>query len=109
MASVAAIFAEIEHRLKSKTGNLAGYTAHYQFTFDEDLFYYISIEDGEAIVAEGQISHAQLMISMSSEIFIALAQGKLDPASVTQAVEDRLIVMEGDLSLAAILPDLLKE
>ncbi len=109
MADVEPVFAEIEHRLISRPSNIAGYSAHYQFVFDDTELYHLSISNGIPDVGPGGISSAQLTILMSSDDFIALAQGKLDIAAVQEAVQDQRITLQGDLSLAALLPDFLKE
>ncbi len=109
MANVEQVFAEIEHRLISRPSNIAGYSAHYQFIFDDSELYHLSITNGVPDVGPGGIQSAQLTILMSSEDFIALAQGKLDSTAVQEAVQDQRITLQGDLSLAALLPDFLQE
>ncbi len=109
MANVDPVFAEIEHRLISRPSNIAGYSAHYQFVFDETELYHLSITNGVPDVGPGAIQTAQLTILMSSDDFMALAQGKLDSAAVQDAVQEQRIILQGDLSLAALLPDFLRD
>jgi putative sterol carrier protein len=72
-----------------------------QFEFpDEDLFFYVAIGSGQAILTEGTIRNPDLRVRCASETWAAVFTRQID---VCQALKDRQILLAGDKSLFARL------
>jgi putative sterol carrier protein len=101
------VFDGISSRIAADPSKVAGMTAIYAFDLggEQPGQYHISLKDGTADVGEGSPENPNITISMKSEDFVDLADGKLDP---TMAFMSGKIKIKGDMGLAMKLQSVLR-
>jgi putative sterol carrier protein len=101
------IFSEMQKRMDTNPAKLAGIKAVFQFdiTGADPGTYSVAIADGKARVTEGTSAPPDLAITMASNDFADMVEGKLD--GITAFMGGKLKV-KGDPMLAMQLQSLLK-
>ena len=101
------IFSEMKKRMDANPAKLAGMKGVFQFDISgaDPGTYSVAIADGKAIVSEGASAPADITITMASNDFSDMVEGKLD--SVGAFMGGKLKV-KGDMMLAMQLQSLLK-
>ena len=101
------IFTEMQKRMDANLAKLAGIKAVYQFDISgaDPGVYSVAIADGKAMVSEGTHASPDITITMASNDFADMVEGKLD--GITAFTEGKL-GLKGDMMLAMRLQSLLK-
>jgi putative sterol carrier protein len=101
------IFTEMQKRMDANRAKLAGIKAVYQFDISgaDPGVYSVAIADGKAMVSEGTHASPDITITMASNDFADMVEGKLD--GITAFTEGKL-GLKGDMMLAMRLQSLLK-
>jgi putative sterol carrier protein len=101
------IFIEMKKRMDANPAKLAGIKAVYQFDIGgaDPGIYSVAIADGKGVLSEGTSTSADITISMTSNDFADMVEGRLD--SITAFMGGKLKV-KGDMMLAMQLQSLLK-
>jgi len=101
------IFSEMQKRMDANPAKLAGIKAVFQFDISgaDPGTYSVGIADGKAAVNEGTSSSPDIAITMASNDFADMVEGKLD--GMTAFMGGKLKV-KGDPMLAMQLQSLLK-
>ena len=100
------IFNEMQKRMDANPAKLAGMKAVFQFDISgaDPGIYSVAIADGKAAVSEGTSASSNITITMASNDFADMVEGKLD--GITAFMGGKLKV-EGDMMLAMQLQSLL--
>ena len=100
------IFNEMQKRMDANPAKLAGMKAVFQFDISgaDPGIYSVAIADGKAAVSEGTSSSSNITITMASNDFADMVEGKLD--GITAFMGGKLKV-KGDMMLAMQLQSLL--
>ena len=100
------IFNEMQKRMDANPAKLAGIKAVYQFDISgaDPGIYSVAIADGKAVVGEGAYASPDITITMASNDFADMIEGKLD--GMTAFMGGKLKV-KGDMMLAMQLQSLL--
>jgi putative sterol carrier protein len=101
------IFTEMQKRMDTNRAKLAGIKVVYQFDISgaDPGVYSVAIADGKAMVSEGTHASPDITITMASNDFAHMGEGKLD--GITAFTEGKL-GLKGDMMLAMRLQSLLK-
>ena len=101
------IFNEMQKRMDANPAKLAGMKAVFQFDISgaDPGIYSVAIADGKAAVSEGTSASSNITITMASNDFADMVEGKLD--GVTAFMGGKLKV-KGDMMLSMQLQSLLK-
>jgi len=101
------IFSEMQKRMDADPAKLAGIKAVFQFDISgaDPGTYFVAIADGKAAVNEGTSTSSDIAITMVSNDFADMVEGKLD--GITAFMGGKLKV-KGDPMLAMQLQSLLK-
>jgi putative sterol carrier protein len=101
------IFTEMQKRMDANPAKLAGIKAVFQFDIGgaDPGAYSVAIADGKAAVNEGTSASPDIAITMASNDFAEMVEGKLD--GMTAFMGGKLKV-KGDPMLAMQLQTLLK-
>ena len=101
------IFSEMQKRMDTNPAKLAGIKAVFEFdiTGADPGTYSVAIADGKAMVSEGAAPSSDIAITMASNDFADMVEGKLD--GITAFMGGKLKV-KGDPMLAMQLQSLLK-
>lgn len=101
------IFNEMQKRMDANPAKLAGMKAVFQFDISgaDPGIYSVAIADGKAVVSEGTSASSNITITMASNDFADMVEGKLD--GVTAFMGGKLKV-KGDMMLAMQLQSLLQ-
>lgn len=100
------IFNEMQKRMDANPGKLAGIKGVFQFDISgaDAGVYSVAIGDGKATVSEGGSASPSVTISMASNDFLDMVEGRLD--GITAFMGGKLKV-KGDMGLAMQLQNLL--
>ena len=100
------IFSEMQKRMDGNPAKLAGIKAVFQFDINgaDPGIYSVAIADGKAVVNEGTAASSDIAISMASNDFADMVEGRLD--GITAFMGGKLKV-KGDPMLAMQLQSLL--
>jgi putative sterol carrier protein len=100
------IFNEMQKRMDANPAKLAGIKAVFQFDISgaDPGVYSVAIADGKAVVSEGTYASQDITITMASDDFADMIEGKLD--GMTAFMGGKLKV-KGDMMLAMQLQSLL--
>jgi putative sterol carrier protein len=100
------IFKEMQKRMDANPAKLAGMKAVFQFDISgaDPGIYSVAIADGKAAVSEGTSASSNITITMASNDFADMVEGKLD--GITAFMGGKLKV-KGDMMLAMQLQSLL--
>jgi putative sterol carrier protein len=100
------IFKEMQKRMDANPSKLAGMKAVFQFDISgaDPGIYSVAIADGKAAVSEGTSASSNITITMASNDFADMVEGKLD--GITAFMGGKLKV-KGDMMLAMQLQSLL--
>ena len=100
------IFSEMHKRMDANPAKLAGIKAVFQFDISgaDPGIYSVAIADGKAVVSEGTAASSDIAISMASNDFADMVEGRLD--GITAFMGGKLKV-KGDPMLAMQLQSLL--
>ncbi|SDW22532.1 SCP-2 sterol transfer family protein [Marininema mesophilum] len=93
-------------RMNEQPEGIQNVKAVYQFDLKDDegvTSHQVGLEDGTAKYAEGTPFETDCTLQLSDENFIKLAEGKLNPAMMTDKLK-----LKGNMVLAAKLQSLLK-
>ncbi len=101
------VFNEMQKRIDANPGKLGGIKAVFQFeiTGADPGNYSVDVGDGTAKVSEGMAASPNVTITMASNDFIDMVEGRLD--SIAAFMGGKLKVT-GDMMLAMQLQNLLK-
>jgi putative sterol carrier protein len=101
------IFNEMQKRMDANASKLVGIKAVYQFDINgvDSGVYSVAIADGKAVVSESTHPSPDITITMASDDFADMVEGKLDGIMAFTMGKLRL---EGDMMLAMKLQGLLK-
>jgi putative sterol carrier protein len=101
------IFSEMKKRMDANPAKLVGIKAVFQFDISgaDPGTYSVAIADGKATMSEGSSASSDITITMVSNDFIDMVEGKLD--AITAFMGGKLKV-KGDPMLAMQLQSLLK-
>jgi putative sterol carrier protein len=101
------IFNEMQKRMDANPAKLAGIKAVFQFDISEadPGLYSVAMADGKAVVSEGAYASPDITITMVSNDFADMVEGRLD--GITAFMGGKLKV-KGDMMLAMQLQSLLK-
>lgn len=101
------IFAEMQKRMDTNPGKLGGIKAVFQFeiTGADSGNYSVAVGDGSAKVSEGAADSPNVTVTMASNDFADMVEGRLD--SMAAFMGGKLKV-KGDMMLAMQLQSLLK-
>lgn len=101
------IFAEMQKRMDANPGNLGEIKAVFQFeiTGADSGNYSVAVGDGSAKVSEGAADSPNVTVTMASNDFADMVEGRLD--SMAAFMGGKLKV-KGDMMLAMQLQSLLK-
>jgi putative sterol carrier protein len=101
------IFNEMQKRMDANPAKVAGIKAVYQFDINgaDPGVYSVAIADGKAVVSEGPHASPDITITMASNDFADMVEGKLDGIMAFSTGKLRL---KGDMMLAMKLQSLLK-
>jgi len=100
------IFNEMQKRMDTNPAKLAGIKGVFQFDISgaDPGVYSVAIADGKATVSEGSSASSSVTISMASNDFLDMVEGRLD--GITAFMGGKLKV-QGDMGLAMQLQNLL--
>jgi len=100
------IFKEMQKRMDANPGKLAGIKGVFQFDIGgaDPGVHSVAIADGKATVSEGSSASPSVTISMASNDFLEMVEGRLD--GITAFMGGKLKVT-GDMALAMQLQSLL--
>jgi putative sterol carrier protein len=100
------IFIEMQKRMDTNPGKLAGIKGVFQFDISgaDPGQYSVAIADGKATVSEGKSTSPSVTISMASNDFLEMVEGRLD--GITAFMGGKLKV-SGDMAMAMQLQALL--
>jgi len=100
------IFNEMQKRMDANPAKLAEIKAVFQFDISgaDPEIYSVAIADGKAAVSEGTSASSNITITMASNDFADMVEGKLD--GITAFMGGKLKV-KGDMMLAMQLQSLL--
>ena len=100
------IFNEMQKRMDTNPAKLAGIKGVFQFDISgaDPGAYSVAIGDGKATVSEGSSASPSVTISMASNDFLDMVEGRLD--GITAFMGGKLKV-KGDMGLAMQLQNLL--
>jgi putative sterol carrier protein len=100
------IFNEMQKRMDTSPAKLAGIKGVFQFDISgaDPGVYSVAIGDGKATVNEGSSASPSVTISMASNDFLDMVEGRLD--GITAFMGGKLKV-KGDMALAMQLQNLL--
>jgi putative sterol carrier protein len=100
------IFSEMQKRTDANPAKLAGLKGVFQFDLSgiDPGIYSVTIADGKAVVSEGASSSADITISMASNDFTDMVEGRLDAVSAFMGGK---LKVKGDMMLAMQLQSLL--
>ena len=106
-STVSEVFDRINSSIASNPSKVAGLNAVYAFDLggEQPGKYHFTLKDGAADVGEGAPADPKVTLSMKSEDFVDLADGKLDP---TMAFMSGKIKIKGDMGLAMKLQSVLR-
>jgi putative sterol carrier protein len=101
------IFNEMQKRMDANPGKLGGIKAVFQFeiTGADPGNFYVTVGDGSAKVSEGAAGSPNVTVTMGSNDFMDMVEGRLD--SMAAFMGGKLKVT-GDMMLAMQLQNLLK-
>jgi len=101
------IFNEIQKRMDANPAKLAGIKGVFQFDISgaDPGIYAVTIADGKGVVSEGASASADITITMASNEFADMVEGRLD--AMAAFMEGKLKV-KGDMMLAMQLQSLLQ-
>jgi putative sterol carrier protein len=101
------IFNEMQKRMDGNPTKLAGIKAVYQFDINgaDPGVYSVAIADGKGVIAEGPHPSPNITISMASNDFADMVEGKLDGIAAFMGGK---LKVKGDMMLAMQLQSLLK-
>lgn len=104
--SVQEIIAGLREKVAANPSKIATLNASYQFnlTGEGGGTYHATFENGTYDIGEGPAAAAKCTVTMSSNDFIALVSGKLNP---TTAFMTGKLKIAGDMSLAMKLQSVL--
>lgn len=107
MATPQEKFAEIEARLRREPQRVAGLNATFQFelTGENGGVWHVVVADSDGRLLEGPAENPGVIIQMSSDDFVALADGRLNPTAAFMAGK---LKVKGDMGLAMRLQSLLQ-
>lgn len=107
MATPQEKFAEIEARLRREPQRIAGLNATFQFelTGENGGVWHVVVADADGRLLEGPAENPGVIIQMSSDDFVALADGRLNPTAAFMAGK---LKVKGDMGLAMRLQSLLQ-
>ena len=94
-------------QLQNNSAKNKGINATFQFDIggSEPIKFYFSLNDGAPTLAEGVNANPNITISMSSDDFAAMLEGKLNG---TMAYMSGKLKIAGDMSLAMKMESILK-
>ena len=74
------IFTEMQKRMDANSAKLAGIKGVFQFDISgaDPGIYSVAIADGKAVVSEGTSAPADITITMASNDFVDMVEGRLD-------------------------------
>ena len=101
------IFNEMQKRMDGNPAKLAGIKALYQFdiTGADAGVYSVAIADGKGLITEGPHASPNITITMASNDFADMVEGKLDGIAAFMGGK---LKVKGDMMLAMQLQSLLK-
>ena len=101
------IFSEMQKRMDGNPAKLAGIKAVYQFEINgaDAGVYSVAIADGKGMVTEGPHASPNITITMASNDFADMVEGKLDGIAAFMGGK---LKVKGDMMLAMQLQSLLK-
>jgi putative sterol carrier protein len=101
------IFDEMKKRMDGNPAKLAGIKGVFQFDISgaDPGIYSVAIADGKAIVSEGTSAQADITITMASNDFSDMVEGRLDAIGAFMGGK---LKVKGDTMLAMQLQSLLK-
>ena len=101
------IFNEMQKRMDGNPAKLAGIKAVYQFEINgaDAGVYSVAIADGKGMVTEGPHASPNITITMASNDFADMVEGKLDGIAAFMGGK---LKVKGDMMLAMQLQSLLK-
>ncbi len=100
------IFNEMQKRIDANPGKLGGMKAIFQFeiTGPDPGSYYVSVGEGRAKVSEGTADSSNVTVTMASNDFIDMVEGRLDGMAAFMGGK---LKVKGDMMLAMQLQSLL--
>jgi putative sterol carrier protein len=100
------IFNQMQGRMDANPGKLAGIQAVFQFDIGgtDPGIYFVVIDDGKAAVNEGSYASPDITLTVSSNDFADLVEGRLDGV---MAFMGGKLKVKGDMMLAMRLQSLL--
>jgi putative sterol carrier protein len=100
------IFSQMQRRMDANPTKLAEIKAVFQFDIGgtDPGIYFVAIDNGKGVVSEGTYASPDITLTMSSDDFGDLVEGRLD--GVTAFMGGKLKV-KGDMMLAMRLQSLL--
>jgi putative sterol carrier protein len=101
------IFSEMQKRMDGNSTKLAGIKAVYQFDINgaDPGVYSVAIADGKGMVTEGPHPSPNITITIASNDFADMVEGKLDGVGAFMGGK---LKVKGDMMLAMQLQSLLK-
>jgi putative sterol carrier protein len=101
------IFNEMQKGMDANPAKLAGIKGVFQFDISgtDSGIYSVAIADGKAVVSEGAPPSADITITMASNDFADMVEGRLDAIAAFMGGKLRV---KGDMMLAMQLQSLLK-
>ena len=101
------IFNEMQKRMDGNPAKLAGIKAVYQFEINgaDAGVYSVAIADGKGLITEGPHASPNITITMASNDFADMVEGKLDGIAAFMGGK---LKVKGDMMLAMQLQSLLK-
>lgn len=101
------IFNEMHKRMDENPAKLAGIKGVFQFdiTGVDPGIYSVTIADGKAIVSEGASPSADITITMASDEFADMVEGRLDAMAAFMGGK---LKVKGDMMMAMQLQSLLQ-
>jgi putative sterol carrier protein len=101
------MFTEMQKRMDGNPTKLAGIKAVYQFDINgaDPGVYSVAIADGKGMVAEGPHPSPNITITIASNDFADMVEGKLDGIAAFMGGK---LKVKGDMMLAMQLQSLLK-
>jgi putative sterol carrier protein len=100
------IFSEMQKRADANPAKLAALKGVFQFDLSgiDPAIYSVTVADGKAVVSEGTSPSPDITISMASNDFIDMVEGRLDAVSAFMGGK---LKVKGDMMLAMQLQSLL--
>jgi putative sterol carrier protein len=107
MATPAEQIAQLESRLRDNPDRVAGMNGVFQFDLSgaNGGVWHVALANGDGHVGEGPAENPGVTISMDSDDFVALTEGRLDG---TMAFMSGKLKVKGDMGLAMKLQTLLR-